>query len=49
MPELPQQRTVCLPKPQYQDLFREPALPAHSIEWDEDDLPDAETPPIITA
>lgn len=48
MPELPQQRTARPPKPQYQDLFREPALPARDAEWDEEDV-DAEAQLIITA
>lgn len=49
MPDLPQQRTARPPKPEYRDLFREPALPARDVEWDEEDLPDAEDQPIITA
>ena len=39
MPDLPQQRTARPPKPEYRDLFREPALPART-EWDEEDLPE---------
>lgn len=42
MPELPQQQSVRLPKPQYRDLFREPALPAGGTEWDEDDEPETQ-------
>lgn len=43
---IPQQRP---PKPPYTGLFQEPALPTRSADWDEDDLPDAEAQPIITA
>ncbi|WP_392838653.1 hypothetical protein [Streptomyces sp. LN500] len=49
MPDIPQQRAARLPKPEYRDLFREPALPAGSAEWDDEDLPDDEAQPIITA
>jgi hypothetical protein len=42
MPELPQQRTARPPKPQYRDLFREPALPASSTERDDEDDPEVQ-------
>ena len=44
MPELPQPTIKATaiprqrpPKPPYAGLFQEPALPARSVEWDEDD------------